>query len=84
MTPAFHRSALGHLTQAMVETGRTALADDEVLGVRVRKGGIVKPYFYGAHLDVDASVREVKPVTMVTVRPDKSVTVRVTAGQRWK
>lgn len=127
-------------------TARTAVADDEVLGVRIRKGDIVMPYFYGAHrhrdfwpepdrfdpghfaaersqgrnpwsylpfsagqrqcigntfslvetvvllaqlvqrfdLDVDASVRDVKPVAMVTVRPDRPVTVRLTARASWK
>lgn len=35
-------------------------------------------------LDVDASVRDVKPVAMVTVRPDLPVTVRLTARESWK
>ncbi len=121
-------------------TARNAVADDEVMGVRVREGDVVMPYFYGAHrhrdfwtdperfdpghfahqksqgrnpwsylpfsagqrqcigntfslvetvvllaqlikrfdVEVDPSVREVKPVAMVTVRPDKPVMVKLT------
>lgn len=121
-------------------TARNALADDEVMGVRVRAGDVVMPYFYGAHrhpdfwtnpdrfdpghfspeasqgrnpwsylpfsagqracigntfslvetvvllaqlvrrfdVKVDASVKAVKPIAMVTVRPDAPVMVTLT------
>ncbi|MBM4783969.1 MAG: cytochrome P450 [Archangiaceae bacterium] len=121
-------------------TARNVVADDEVLGVRVRAGDVVMPYFYGAHrhkdfwtdperfdpghfapekaqgrnpwsylpfsagqrqcigntfslvetvvllaqlitrfdVEVDPSVQDVKPVAMVTVRPDRPVMVKLT------
>ena len=34
-------------------TARNVVADDEVLGVRVRAGEVVMPYFYGAHRHKD-------------------------------
>ncbi|MER2563607.1 MAG: cytochrome P450 [Myxococcaceae bacterium] len=121
-------------------TARNVVADDEVMGVRVRAGSVVMPYFYGAHrhrdfwsdperfdpghfapekaqgrnpwsylpfsggqracigntfslvetvvllaqlvkrfdVEVDPGAREVKPIAMVTVRPDKPVMVKLT------
>lgn len=122
-------------------TARNAVADDEVMGLRVKAGDVVMPYFYGAHrhpkywaepdrfdpghfsperaqgrhpwsylpfsagqrqcignmfslvetvvllaqlvqrfdIEVDPSVVLVRPVAMVTVRPDRPVTVHLTA-----
>ncbi len=120
---------------------RTAVADDELLGHRVRAGEIVMPFFYGAHrhpdfwdapeqfdpsrfsaersanrnswsyvpfaagqrqcignvfslvetvvllaqllrrfhLSIDPSARDVKPVAIVTVRPDRPVKITLRA-----
>lgn len=121
-------------------TARNALADDEVMGVRVKAGDVVMPYFYGAHrhrdfwaeperfdpghfsaersagrhpwsylpfsggqrvcigntfslvetvvllaqlvkrfdVEIEPGVKDVKPVAMVTVRPDREVFVTLT------
>lgn len=125
-------------------TARTVVEDDEVAGVRVKKGEMVFPFFYGAHrhkdfwdepqrfdpgrfdaerskgrnpwsyvpfaagqrqcigmmfslvetvvllaqllrrfeLSIDPSVREVKPVSVVTVRPDRPVWINLARRQR--
>ncbi len=118
-------------------TARNAVADDEVMGVQVKAGDVVMPYFYGAHrhpdfwtdpntfdpgrfspersagrhpwayvpfsagqrvcignmfslvetvvllaqlvrrfdVEIDRSVHDIKPVAMVTVRPDREVMI---------
>ena len=121
-------------------TARNAVGDDELAGVRVRKGDVVLPFFFGAHrhrdfwtepdrfdpdhfsaerskgrnswsyvpfaagqrqcigaafslvettvllaqllrrfdVEVAPGMREVKPIAMVTVRPDRAVRVKLT------